>query len=232
MLDLMAEDELPAEAQSEAVEAMAFILSLRALGMRDTAVLGAMERVPRDLFAPRRYRDLARNDIALPLPCGQSMTAPGVVATMLSALKVTPACRVLEVGTGSGYVTALLARLGCGRVTSVERYATLAAEAAARFRVAGLVPDAVTLLVGDGCALEEAGARFDRILVNGATPEPPEGLARLLTPGGRLVGAVTGDPLSVLAVCERHAVTGEIACRIEGGALRLGRLAAGAAAAL
>src|SRR3712207_8949777 len=119
------------EAAADRVEAAAFIMSLRARGIRDTAVLGAMERVPRDLFAPRRFADLSRTDVSLPLPCGQTMTAPGTVATMLVALEAREGQRVLEIGTGSRYVTALLARPGC-RGHTVERYATLAAGAAAR----------------------------------------------------------------------------------------------------
>src|SRR3954468_21011056 len=88
-------------ADHQAVEAAAFILALRARGVRNTAVLGAMERARRELFAPRRFADLARTDVALPLPCGQTMTAPSVVATMLVAL-APEGGRALEIGTGSG----------------------------------------------------------------------------------------------------------------------------------
>src|SRR4051812_10872315 len=118
-------------ADHQAVEAAAFILALRPRGVRNTAVLGAMERARRELFAPRRFADLARTDVALPLPCGQTMTAPSVVAAMLSAL-APEGGRALEIGTGSGWVTAVLARSGC-RVCTVERYATLAESAAGRF---------------------------------------------------------------------------------------------------
>ena len=95
------------------IGAASFVLSLRAKGIRDTALLRAMELVPREVFAPRRFTDLARTDVALPLPCGQTMTGPATVAAMLLALGVQAGQRVLEVGTGSGYVTALLA--GSGR---------------------------------------------------------------------------------------------------------------------
>src|SRR5215217_5580842 len=125
------------EAAPEAVEAAAFVMALRARGIRDTGVLGAMERVPRELFAPRRFADLSRTDVSLPLPCGQTMTAPGTVAAMLVALEAKRGQRVLEVGTGTGYVTALLAKLGC-RVHTIERFATLAESAAARFAIAGV----------------------------------------------------------------------------------------------
>ena len=96
----------------EAIAAAAFVLSLRERGLRDKAVLGAMERVPRDLFAPRRFADLSRRDVALPLSLGQTMTAPGSVAVMLTALQVRDGDHVLEIGSGSGYVSALLAKLG------------------------------------------------------------------------------------------------------------------------
>src|SRR4051812_26461567 len=98
--------------EAAAVETASFILSLRARGIHDTALLRAMELVPREVFAPRRFADLARTDVALPLPCGQTMTAPRTVATMIAALGIAPGQRILEIGTGSGYVTALLAQMG------------------------------------------------------------------------------------------------------------------------
>lgn len=85
-----------------AEKTVAFLLALRERGIRDTALLRAMELAPRDLFAPRRFSDLARADISLPLSCGQTMTAPGIIARMLLALKVTSEHRVFEVGSGSG----------------------------------------------------------------------------------------------------------------------------------
>ncbi|MCG6121308.1 MAG: protein-L-isoaspartate O-methyltransferase [Microvirga sp.] len=174
----------------EAVEAAAFVLALRERGLRDAAVLGAMERVPRDLFAPRRFADLSRRDVALPLPLGQTMTAPGPVAVMLTALKMQPGASVLEIGTGSGYVSALLARLG-GQVVTVERYAALADGAAMRFAELGLARS-IDLTVRDGLDLQTS-ERFARILLNGALPAIPETVSALLAPGGRLVGAVTGE---------------------------------------
>ena len=207
-------------APREAVEAASFILALRARGVRDTAVLGAMERVSRELFAPRRFADLARTDIALPLPCGQTMTAPSVVAAMLVALAAEPGQRVLEIGTGSGYVTALLARLGC-RVHTIERCLPLVEEAGARLASAGTV-GSVALEGGNGLAPNLSGSRFDRILVNGAVPALPPGLTSLLAPGGRLVGAILVEALPRLVRLERShqgAFTQEV-----GAALRLPRL--------
>jgi protein-L-isoaspartate(D-aspartate) O-methyltransferase len=175
---------------AEAIEAAAFVLALRARGLRDKAVLGAMERVPRDLFAPRRFADLSRSDVALPLPLGQTMTAPGTVAVMLTALKAEQDQRILEIGTGSGYVSALLARLG-GKLLTVERYAALADGAVMRFSELGLAKD-IQIKVGNGLALGNIG-RFDRILLNGALPAIPAAVTSLLAPGGRLVGALTVD---------------------------------------
>ena len=218
----------PLEADPQAVEAAAFVLALRARGIRDTAVLGAMERVPRELFAPTRFADLSRSDVSLPLPCGQTMTTPGVIAPMLVALGAGPGERVYEVGTGSGYVTALLARLAC-RITSVERYATLAESAAARLRLAGL-SEPVTLAVGDGLAPPPQPGCFERILLNGAVAALPEAVTSLLAPGGRLVGALAGEGGPRLVVLQRRedgALSQEL-----GPALRIGALAAGDAAYL
>ena len=210
------------------VEAAAFVMALRARGIRDTAVLGAMERVPRDLFAPRRFADLSRTDVSLPLPGGQTMTGPGTVAAMLVALAARPGQRVLEIGTGSGYVTALLARLGC-KVHTIERYATLAESAAGRFAIAE-VAEVVTSGVGDGLAPDLPDGEFDRILLNGALPQVPEPVTALLAAGGRLVGALVASGFPRLVCIERQP-DGSLQESL-GAALRLPRLVAGAATAL
>jgi protein-L-isoaspartate(D-aspartate) O-methyltransferase len=176
--------------EREAVGAATFVLALRARGIRDTALLRAMELVPRELFAPRRFADLARSDIALPLPCGQTMTGPATVAAMLLALGVEQDQRILEVGTGTGYVSALLARLGAS-VHTVERYGTLAESASGHLRAAG-IGAAVRVEVADGLA-QRPRERFDRILLNGALSAVPTTLTGLLAPGGRLVGALTAE---------------------------------------
>jgi protein-L-isoaspartate(D-aspartate) O-methyltransferase len=195
--------EQSSETSREAVDAAAFVLALRARGVRDTAVLGAMERVRREVFAPRRFCDLARTDVSLPLPYGQTMTAPSTVATMLIALSLQAEHRVLEIGTGSGYVTALLARIG-GRLTSIERYAALAEEAQTRLEVAGIEPpDPIDLVIGDGLNVAPSDERFDRILVNGALPSIPSTVTSLLGPGGRLVGGLTIDGFPRLITIER-----------------------------
>jgi len=218
--------EAGARSEQEAIGVASFILSLRAKGIRDTALLRAMELVPRDVFAPRRFRDLSRTDVALPLPCGQTMTAPGTVATMLLALGVAPGQRVLEIGTGTGYVTALLAHLGA-EVTSVERFNTLADSAAQHLKI--VEAGRVRVEVGDGLAVR-VRERFDRILLNGARSEIPATLKSLLGPGGRLVGALAEDGTPRLVQVDRLP-DGEFS-RSLGAPLRISRLVTGIAATL
>ena len=207
------------------IEAAAFVMALRGRGVRDTDTLRALERVPRERFAPAHLRDLARRDLALPLPCGQTMTAPSVIATMLTALGARPGMRLLEIGTGSGYVTTLLLRLGAAHVHSLERYAVLAVDARS-----ALLPEdrvRVTLATGDGldpACLPEG--RFDRILLNGALSDLPPHLFAALAPGGRLVGALgTAEAarLVVVAVGTDAAIQERTGDRLRLGSLTPGR---------
>jgi protein-L-isoaspartate(D-aspartate) O-methyltransferase len=185
-----------------------------------------MELVPREVFAPRRFTDLAKTDVALPLPCGQTMTGPATVAAMLLALGVGPGQRILEVGTGSGYVTALLARLGAD-VTTVERFNTLAESAAQHLKI--VEAGKVRIEVGDGLAARVRD-RFDRILLNGSRPEIPDSVTSLLGPGARLVGALAVDGAPRLIRIERLA-DGELQ-RSLGVPLRISPLVTGIAATL
>ncbi|GEO99443.1 protein-L-isoaspartate O-methyltransferase family protein [Methylobacterium haplocladii] len=210
---------------ASAIGDAAFVLLLRERGVRDMGVLRAMEQVPRERFAPAALRAHARRDIALPLPCGQSMTAPTTVAAMLGLLAVPAGARVLEIGTGSGYVTALLVHLGSGHVQSLERYAGLAR--AARDRLGSDLVDA-TVEITDGLDASAIGERrFDRILLNGTCLEIPPHLAKALAPGGRLVGAVATGQGARLAIVDR-AVDGGVATRTD-MACRLPPLTAGRA---
>jgi len=211
---------------AERIGTAAFVLSLRGRGVSDTAVLRALETVPRDFFAPRRFADLSRSDVALPLACGQTMTSPATVAQMLVALQVQPGQRVLEVGTGSGYVTALLARLG-GHVRSVERRPILSEGASRRLEVAGLA-DRVELLEGDGLEGLPDDAHYDRILLNGVVPSVPSALTSRLLAGGKLVGATATSGAPRLLVITR-AGDGSLAHTI-GASLRLSPLVTGATA--
>lgn len=191
-----------------AVGNAAFVLALREKGLRDTAVLRAMERVPREAFAPAARREQARRDIALPLPCGATMTAPSTVAIMLSRLKLEPDQRVMEIGTGSGYVTALLDRLGAGAVLSLERYRTLAEDAAAR--LAGL--EEVRIVHADALASTLPDGGFDRILVNGCVEAVPEHWLAALEPDGHLVTglAVDGSCRIVTVAADGSRITGPV----------------------
>jgi protein-L-isoaspartate(D-aspartate) O-methyltransferase len=210
-----------------AEETVAFVMSLRAKGVRDIRVLRAMEMVPRDLFAPGRFSDLARADVSLPLPCGQTMTAPGPIAAMLVALAVEPHHRVLEVGTGSGYLTAVLGKLG-REVMSIERFRTLALAAAER--VASLDLAEVRIATGDGLAVGRTFGAFDRIILNGTLTALPPGLLAALPEGGRLVGARQDHGFPRLVRVDR-AGDGTLPETL-GESLRLPPLVPGTAAAL
>src|SRR5689334_1866757 len=117
---------------------IAFLMALRSKGLRDTRVLSAFETVPRSRFVPQRFVDLALTDVSLPLACGQTTLAPSLMAEMITALEVKAEHRVLEIGAGSGYGTAILARLA-GEVVSLERYRSLAIEADVRLRALGVI---------------------------------------------------------------------------------------------
>ncbi len=176
----------------------AFVLSLRERGVFDVNVLRAMETVPRDFFAPRRFADLAKSDVALPIACGQTMTAPTVVASMLAALEVRPGQRVLEVGTGTGYVSALLERIGA-EVHTIERQPILADSAARRLQAGGF--KGVRLACGDGLEGGEDQGRYHRILVNGILPYLSPALTARIVAGGRLVaGAVLDGTPQLLTI--------------------------------
>jgi protein-L-isoaspartate(D-aspartate) O-methyltransferase len=161
-------------------------------GIHDRRVLGAMLDVPRHEFVPESLRDQAYEDHPLPIGEGQTISQPYIVAVMLAYLALQPADRVLEVGTGSGYVTALLSRM-CAEVYSVERYPELAA--AAEATLARLGYSKVKLRVGDGGQGWLEYAQFDAIIVSAATSEAPPALFEQLREGGRMVVPV-GPPAS------------------------------------
>src|ERR1700722_3734570 len=121
--------EAPTHGESE--ERAQFMLRMRARGIGDLRLLRALERAPRSLFMPQRYADIAARDIALPIGCGQTAPPPSIVAAMIESLDVKPGSRVLEIGGGSGYASALLAQMA-GQILSLERCQTLAVEAAER----------------------------------------------------------------------------------------------------
>jgi protein-L-isoaspartate(D-aspartate) O-methyltransferase len=163
---------------------------LRARGIADERVLDAMSRVPRHEFTAGRYRDQAYEDYPLPIGEGQTISQPYIVATMLEALSLTPADRVLEVGTGSGYVTALLAELAA-EVISLERHSVLADDA--RELLGRLGYTDVKVMAGDGSQGFPAHAPYDAIIVSAAAPELPLALLNQLAEGGRMIIPVGGD---------------------------------------
>jgi protein-L-isoaspartate(D-aspartate) O-methyltransferase len=161
-------------------------------GIRDRRVLGAMLDVPRHEFVPESLWNQAYEDHPLPIAAGQTISQPYIVAVMLEYLALQPTDRVLEIGTGSGYVTALLSRM-CAEVYSVERHAELAAAAAAT--LARLGYSNVKIRVGDGGQGWPEYAPFDAIVVSAATSEVPVALFAQLREGGRMVVPV-GPPAS------------------------------------
>ena len=157
---------------------------LRRRGITDEHVLAAMGRVPRELFVPEGLRRYAYDDGALPIGRRQTISQPFVVATICSLLDLRGGERVLDVGTGSGYQTAVLAELAA-EVVSIERIPELAEEARASLREAGY-PD-VEVRVGDGSLGVPELAPFDAIAVAAAAPGIPHALYDQLADGGRLV---------------------------------------------
>jgi protein-L-isoaspartate(D-aspartate) O-methyltransferase len=174
---------------------------LRSRGITDERVLDAMARVPRHEFAPERYRDQAYEDHPLPIAEGQTISQPYIVAIMLQALALKPRDRVLEIGTGSGYVTALLAEL-TGEVFSIERHAALANTA--RELLSRLGYRNVRVVVGDGTRGFAEGAPYDAILVSAAASELPHELGDQLAEGGRLMIPVGCDDSQQLHLIEKR----------------------------
>jgi protein-L-isoaspartate(D-aspartate) O-methyltransferase len=166
------------------VERMEFQLALRRRGISDQAVLRAMDQVPREHFVAPEFIESAYADHALPIACGQTISQPYVVAYMTEQLQVEPQHRVLEVGTGSGYQAAILARLA-REVVSVERYRTLAEAARQRLKTLGYAN--VTVIVGDGFAGAPEHAPFDRIIVTAAADDVPPALVEQLGANGKIV---------------------------------------------
>jgi protein-L-isoaspartate(D-aspartate) O-methyltransferase len=171
------------------------LMALRNAGVSDKRVLGTMERTPRNMFVPEGFQDQAFQNRPLPIDCGQTISQPFVVAAMTEALKVDDRCKVLEIGTGSGYQAAVLSRLA-RRVYTVERYRTLAREAEARF--AELRLSNIVTRIGDGSKGWPEQAPFDRIIVTAAAAERPDALLDQLKVGGIAVAPVQNDAVQTL----------------------------------
>jgi protein-L-isoaspartate(D-aspartate) O-methyltransferase len=160
------------------------IMELRKQGITDKRVLGAIERVPRELFVPEALRAEAYNNLPLPISQGQTISQPFIVAYMTQALRLGPRDRVLEIGTGSGYQAAVLSKL-CRRVCTIERYRSLLAQAEACFEALKL--HNITTRLGDGNRGWPELAPFPRIIVTAAAPNMPAALADQLDEGGIMV---------------------------------------------
>jgi protein-L-isoaspartate(D-aspartate) O-methyltransferase len=169
---------------SLAARKIRLIMALRRGGIADTAVLAAIERVPREDFVPEAFHDQAYEDKALPIGHGQTISQPQVVGLMTQALEVGSRHKVLEIGTGSGYQSAVLSRLA-RRVYTIERHRPLLQEAEQRF--AKLQIHNITAISGDGLKGWPAQAPFDRIIVTAAADALPQTLLAQLAIGGIMV---------------------------------------------
>jgi len=178
---------------SLAARKIRLIMALRRSGIVDTAVLNAVERIPREDFVPEAFHDQSYEDKALPIGQGQTISQPQIVAMMTQALELTTRHKVLEIGTGSGYQAAVLSRLA-RRVYTIERHRPLLQEAEQRF--AKLRIHNITSIAGDGMKGWPAQAPFDRIIITAAAVELPETLLAQLAVGGIMVlpiGPERGD---------------------------------------
>lgn len=174
--------------------------AVRATGIRDLTVLHAVADVPRHLFVPVALRGQAYEDTSLPIGNGQTISAPSTHARAIEALRLTGREKVLEVGTGSGYQTALLG-LTASHVFSIERVGALANRARQALAEAGVKN--VSVLVGDGTLGWRAYAPYDAILVAAASPDVPAPLLEQLAPGGRLLlplGTPEAQVLTLVAI--------------------------------
>jgi protein-L-isoaspartate(D-aspartate) O-methyltransferase len=174
---------------------------LRRRGISDERVLGAMSEVPREEFVPGELRSSAYNDSALPIGHEQTISQPWVVAAICQALHLRGDERVLEIGTGSGYSAAVLARLA-EKVVSLERIPALGETA--RDRLGELDFENVEVVIGDGSRGYPEGAPYDAIAVHAATPEAPHSLLGELAPAGRLVVPIATGSADLLTAFVRQ----------------------------
>lgn len=168
----------------EAEARMQFVLGLRARGITDTAVLKAMELTPRHAFIDETFQPRAYDDTPLPIACSQTISQPTIVGRMTQALQVTKRCKVLEVGTGSGYQAAVLSHLA-RRVYTTERHRPLARKAEEVLRLLDYAN--VTVITADGARGWPEQAPFDRIILTAAAEDPPGPLIAQLKEGGIMV---------------------------------------------
>ncbi|MCU0986426.1 MAG: protein-L-isoaspartate(D-aspartate) O-methyltransferase [Acetobacteraceae bacterium] len=166
------------------------VQGLRDVGITDVAVLAAIETTPRESFIPETFRDQAWEDIALPIGLGQTISQPRVVAMMTEAVRVTKRHRVLEIGTGSGYQAAVLAKL-CRRLYTIERHPLLLARAEEILKALGHTN--IVTRAGDGMEGWPELAPFDRIIVTAAPRSAPAKLLDQLSPEGGVMVIPMGE---------------------------------------
>ena len=164
-----------------------FIFNLRNANVTDKTVLNIMEEVSRDHFIRNSFNSYALEDISLPIECGQTTTQPSIIGLMVQALEVTARCKILEIGTGSGYQTAILAKLG-RRVYSIERFKKLTN--LARQAITELSLANATIIYGDGTMGLPEQAPFDRIILSASVEDIPSTLLQQLKEDGVLVAPV------------------------------------------
>ena len=165
-------------------EKMQFLYAIRSRGITDSRVLNAMEKIDRRKFLKGVFEEKAYQDIPLPIACGQTISQPSIVAQMTQSLNVTPRCKVLEIGTGSGYQAAILSRLA-RRVYTLERHLELIIQAQNIFDNLNL--SNITAMRSDGSRGLPAQAPFDRILLTAAAEDPPAPLLEQLKVNGIMV---------------------------------------------
>ena len=184
------------------------IMELRAEGVKDPDVLGAIERVAREKFVPDQFADRAYENTALPIGEGQTISQPLIVGLMTQALEVGKRMKVLEIGTGCGYQAAVLSQL-CRRIYSIERHKTLLAETTRRLTQLNYTN--ITKMAGDGSKGWPAQAPFDRIIVTAAAKdEAPKAFFDQLAPDGILIIPIGSSPIDQQLWKFRKNAEGEI----------------------
>jgi protein-L-isoaspartate(D-aspartate) O-methyltransferase len=198
--------ELPVS-DGEIPNRLRLLMKLRTSGINNVDVLSAIENTPRELFVEETFGEHAYEDTALPIPCGQTISQPTIVAWMTWALEVEPRMRVLEIGTGSGYQASILARMA-RRVYTIERHRDLLGMAEARFRQLKLTN--IVTKRGDGSKGWKEVAPFERIIVTAAASGVPAILLEQLAPGGIMIIPVGNNAVDQILLRIRKEMDGSV----------------------
>jgi len=205
----------------------AFLLRMRSVGLADKALISAIEASPRRAFIPGQWQAHAWSDRMLPIECGEAIEGLDMQATIISALQIDPTHRVLEVGTGTGFSAAVMARMSA-RVLTVDRYKTLADLARQRFEALGILN--VSVRQADGMTGMPSEGPFDRIVVWAAFESLPRHFVDQLSSGGVLIAPI--GPAEGLQTWAKLTKVGSRFDREDIGTVRLQPLMAGVAAAI